>query len=104
MQQNMGNQGAGSHAHAVAKEQALVSFKKAQSLVETIIRMLEKDRYCVDIMQQNLAAIGLLRSAHTKLMSNHLETCFAHGMASKSKAKKQKMIEEVKTLMRMYNK
>jgi CsoR family transcriptional regulator, copper-sensing transcriptional repressor len=86
------------------KRTATVNFKKARSLLNTIIQMIEKDRYCVDIMQQNLAVLGLLKSAHEELMSHHLETCFKSAMESKSENKKREMIGEIKTLMRMYNK
>jgi CsoR family transcriptional regulator, copper-sensing transcriptional repressor len=86
------------------KQSAEINFKKARTLIDTIIGMLDEDRYCVDIMQQNLAVIGLLRSAHEQLMTNHLETCFADAMHSKSDAKKQRMTDEIKTLMKMYNK
>lgn len=86
------------------KQATLITFKKARSLIETIIGMVEEDRYCVDIMQQNLAAIGLLRSGHEKLMSNHLETCFLEAVSTASPAKKQEKIEEIENLMRMYNK
>ena len=85
------------------KEETLVNFKKARGSVDSIIKMLEKDEYCVDIMQQNLAVIGLLKSAHEKLMNNHLETCFTKGMDSTSDTKKKKMIAEIETLIKMGN-
>ena len=62
------------------KEKALIGFKKAHSLLAKIIDMTEKNVYCMDIMQQNLAVIGLLRSAHEMLMENHLKNCFASAM------------------------
>jgi len=46
------------------KKRALIGMKKANSLLSKIINMTEANKYCVDIMQQNLAVIGLLRSAH----------------------------------------
>ena len=45
--------------------------------------MIEGGEYCIDIMQQNLAVIGLLRSAHEMLMENHLNSCFKNAMAFK---------------------
>jgi CsoR family transcriptional regulator, copper-sensing transcriptional repressor len=86
------------------KEQVLISFKKARSLLDTIVKMMEEDRYCVDIMQQNLAVVGLLKSAHEKLMSNHLKTCFISGIKSGSIAKQNQMIAEIESVMRMGNK
>jgi DNA-binding FrmR family transcriptional regulator len=86
------------------REQILISFKKAKSSLETVVKMVEEDRYCVDIMQQNLAVIGLLRSAHEKLMNNHLETCFLEGIKTGSKAKQNQMIDEIETVIKMGNK
>lgn len=45
-------------------EKALLNFKKAHSHLDRVIKMTEKGEYFINIMQQNLAVIGLLRSAH----------------------------------------
>lgn len=82
----------------------LINLKKAKSLLEKIIEMAEKDTYCIDIMQQNLAVIGLLKSAHEMLMKDHLNTCFKSAMTSKSQAKQKRMIEEILKVTRLYNK
>lgn len=86
------------------KQQTLINFKKAQSLTNKIIEMVKNDEYCVDIMQQNLAVIGLLRSAHEMLMENHLNTCFKTAMSSKNEKKKQKMTEEILKVTKLFNK
>lgn len=57
--------------------------------------MTESDTYCMDIMQQNLAVIGLLKSAHQTLMENHLNTCFKTAMGKNDAKRKQRMIEEI---------
>jgi DNA-binding FrmR family transcriptional regulator len=82
----------------------LINFKKAKSLLEKIIEMTEKDEYCIDIMQQNLAVIGLLRSAHEMLMEDHLKTCFSSACESKNQTKKKKMVEEILKVSRLFNK
>jgi len=86
------------------KQKALVSFKKAQSLISSIIKMTEENRYCIDIMQQNLAALGLLKSAHQMLMENHLNTCFKHAISSKNNKKKQEMTNEILRVVNLSNK
>jgi len=86
------------------KRKTLIGYKKAQSLLKKIITMVEEDRYCIDIMQQNLAVIGLLRSAHLLLLDGHLNSCFRSALESSSPAKKQKMIDEILTVTRMANK
>ena len=79
----------------VTKEQKLINFKKAQSHIAKIIDMVEKGEYCINIMQQNLAVIGLLKSAHQMLMEGHLNTCFKTAMSTKNEKRKQEMTEEV---------
>lgn len=86
------------------KEKTLINLKKAQSLITKIIEMSEDNRYCIDIMQQNLAAIGLLRSAHEMLMENHLNTCFRNAMSSSNEKKKQEMTNEILKVTKLFNK
>ncbi|MBU3918686.1 metal-sensing transcriptional repressor [Patescibacteria group bacterium] len=86
------------------KQKTLINFKKANSSLSKIIKMLEDDKYCISIMQQNLAVIGLLRSAHQMLMENHLNTCFAKAVSSKNNKKKQEMTQEILKVTKIYNK
>ncbi len=86
------------------KQKALINFKKAKSLLSKLIEMTERDQYCVDVMQQNLAAIGLLKSAHQKLMEGHLNSCFVDAISSKSKKKKQDMVDEILQVTKLLNK
>ena len=86
------------------KQKTLINFKKASSLLNKIIKMSEEDTYCMDIMQQNLAVIGLLRSAHEMLMENHLNTCFRKAMASNNEKKKKEMTDEILKVTNLFNK
>ena len=86
------------------KDNSLINFKKAGSSIAKIIKMIEEGRYCIDIMQQNLAVIGLLRSAHEMLMENHLNTCFKTAMQAKNEKKKQEMIAEILKVTKICNK
>ena len=85
-------------------QKALINFKKAKSHTEKIIKMISNGDYCIDIMQQNLAVIGLLKSAHQTLMEGHLNTCFKSAMNTNNEAKKQKMIEEILKVSKLANK
>jgi CsoR family transcriptional regulator, copper-sensing transcriptional repressor len=86
------------------KEKALISFKKAQSSISKIIEMVNNGEYCIDIMQQNLAVIGLLRSAHEMLMENHLNSCFKNAMGSRNEKRKKEMTEEILKVTKLFNK
>lgn len=86
------------------KQKALTSFKKAQSHISKIVEMVERDTYCIDVMQQNLAVLGLLKSAHKMLMENHLNMCFKNAMASKNEKKKHEMTQEILKVTSLFNK
>jgi CsoR family transcriptional regulator, copper-sensing transcriptional repressor len=88
----------------INKQKTLINFKKAHSLTSKIIGMIENDEYCIDIMQQNLAVIELLRSAHEMLMENHLNSCFKNAMASKNEKRKQEMTAEILKVTKLFNK
>lgn len=86
------------------KEKALISLKKASSLMQRIVKMTENDAYCMDVMQQNMAVIGLLKSAHQSLMENHLHTCFRRAMDSRNEKAKLDMIGEILKVSKLANK
>ena len=88
----------------VTKNDSLINFKKSKSLLEKIIKMVEDNEYCIDIMQQNLAVIGMLKSAHQILMENHLRSCFTKAMESKQDKRKIEMIEEILKGTKLANK
>jgi len=95
----------GNYMHLHPKKQgSLINFKKVQSLMPKIIEMVQEDKYCIDIMQQNLSAIGLLKSAHQMLMEAYLNTCFKNAMAAKNEGKKQEMIKEILKVIKLFNK
>jgi len=86
------------------KQNIIINLKKSRNSIEKIITMVEEGEYCVDIMQQNLAVAGLLKSAHQMLMVNHLNTCFKNAMASKNEKLKQKMVDEILKVNKLANK
>jgi len=86
------------------KEKTLVNFKKAQGLILKITEMVKNNQYCINIMQQNLAVIGLLKSAHRMLMEGHLNSCFKKAMKTKNEKRKQEMIKEILEVTKLFNK
>ncbi len=61
-------------------KQILIALKKARTHLANVVSMVEEKEYCIDILQQNLAVIGLLKSANEKLFQRHLNSCFAAAM------------------------
>ncbi len=49
--------------------------KTSKGQIEGILKMIEDNRYCVDISKQILAVQALLKKANLKLLENHIKTC-----------------------------
>lgn len=77
------------------KQKISITLKKANSLTTKVIKMLEEDKYCIDIIQQNLAIIGLLKSANLKLLEGHLGCCVKNATQEKDETKLNEMMEEI---------
>jgi DNA-binding FrmR family transcriptional regulator len=76
-------------------KEILIALKKAHSHLGNVIRMVEEREYCIDILQQNSAVIGLLKSANDKLFERHLNSCFTNAMKGTNEERKKQMIQEV---------
>jgi DNA-binding FrmR family transcriptional regulator len=87
-----------------SKKKIITGLKKANTLLSKVVSMVEENRYCIDVMQQNLAVIGLLRSAHESLMENHLNTCFRSAMETNDGKRKKQMTDEILRVTSLYNK
>ncbi|EUA92590.1 copper-sensing transcriptional repressor CsoR [Mycobacterium ulcerans] len=66
-----------SHELTDKKRAALNRLKTARGHLDGIIRMLESDAYCVDVMKQLSAVQSSLERANRVMLHNHLETCFS---------------------------
>ncbi len=70
------------------------SLEKAKGQIGTILGMIEKKRYCMDLVQQINAVIGLLRGANTLILESHLHTCGSK-LHTSSAEEKEKFIKEI---------
>ncbi|NJD01009.1 MAG: metal-sensing transcriptional repressor [Ruminiclostridium sp.] len=57
------------------KAEVLNLLKTSRGQMEGIIKMLEDDRYCVDISKQILSVQALLKKANLKVIDQHIKHC-----------------------------
>jgi len=62
------------------KIDALNRLKTVRGHLDGIIRMLESDAYCVDLMKQVSAVESSLERVNRIILKNHLETCFSEAV------------------------
>lgn len=56
-------------------QKSLQSLKTAKGQIEGIIKMIEDERYCVDISNQIVAVQALLKKANLLILKRHLNHC-----------------------------
>lgn len=57
------------------KLQAIQTLKTSKGQIEGIIKMLEEERYCIDVSNQIIAAQSLLKKANMLILKQHLNHC-----------------------------
>ncbi|EKE14422.1 MAG: hypothetical protein ACD_12C00515G0002 [uncultured bacterium] len=77
------------------KKQVLNRMNYLKGHLEGVIKMIEKDKYCIDIIQQNQAVREALRKANILILENHLKTCASKAIRSKKEKERQKVIKEL---------
>lgn len=82
------------------KEMVTRLLKTARGQIDGILRMVEEDRYCVDISHQLMAAESVIKRANLEVLKAHLKGCVAQ--ASTDEEKEQKLDEMIATLTRLF--
>lgn len=62
------------------KEKITRLLKTARGQLDGLMRMVEEDRYCVDISNQILATQAILRTINHQILHDHINTCVREAM------------------------
>ncbi len=67
----------------------------AKGQLEGIIKMVEEDRYCIDISNQLLATTAIIKKANKAVLSAHLQSCVRESLNEEGAQK----IDEIMTVL-----
>jgi CsoR family transcriptional regulator, copper-sensing transcriptional repressor len=70
------------HGYTPHKEQLLKRLARIEGQVRGIARMIEDDRYCIDILTQLGAVDTALEAVAIRLLEEHVQHCVAGALAS----------------------
>jgi len=70
------------HGYAKDKEALTKRLHRIEGQVRGIERMIEEDRYCIDILTQIAAVRTALEQVGAKLLEDHVTHCVAEALAS----------------------
>jgi DNA-binding FrmR family transcriptional regulator len=82
-----------------AKTSVLKRLQRIEGQVRGLSRMVEEDRYCIDIVTQLSAVRAALRAAEDEVMRDHAAHCIEHAIASGDKAEQRRKVAELMDLL-----
>ncbi len=77
------------------KASCLKRLQRIEGQVRGLARMVEDDRYCIDIVTQVAAVRAALRRAEEEILRDHVAHCVEHAIASGDKADQRRKIAEL---------
>ncbi len=78
-----------------AKAETLKRLNRIEGQVRGLTRMVEEDRYCIDIVTQLSAVRAALRRVEDEILRDHVNHCVAGAIKSGSKTDQRKKIDEL---------
>lgn len=89
------------HHKLDTQKRVIHRIKIAKGQLETVLKMAEDSRYCIDVINQSRAVQHALKETDYLLLENHLQTCVVD-LVNKGKAKQS--VEEIMRLFKSNDK
>jgi len=80
------------------EERIIHRLKIAKGHLEKVIKMVENDEYCIDILSQSLAVQNAIKETDALILKNHLESCVVEDI------KKGKTDETIAEILKVFKK
>jgi DNA-binding FrmR family transcriptional regulator len=82
-----------------AKSSVLKRLNRIEGQVRGLSRMVEHERYCIDVVTQLSAVRAALRRAEEEILADHVANCVEHAIASGNKAEQRRKITELMNVL-----
>jgi DNA-binding FrmR family transcriptional regulator len=78
-----------------SKDSCLKRLSRIEGQVRGLARMVEEDRYCIDVVTQIAAVRAALRRVEDEVMREHISHCVEHAIVSGNAAEQRKKVAEL---------
>ena len=75
------------------KKQITRLLKTARGQLDGILKMVDEDQYCIDIVNQLLASDAILRKALKEVMHAHINGCVSDAFSAEESDREEKISE-----------
>ncbi len=78
------------------KEKSLRLLKTARGQMDGLVKMVEDDRYCIDVSNQIMATMAILKRVNSEILHEHLNHCVVEAFETGEQREK---IAEIMSVM-----
>jgi DNA-binding FrmR family transcriptional regulator len=90
------------HGYSMHREQLVKRLHRIEGQVRGIERMVEEDRYCIDVLTQISAVTTALESLGMEILDDHVTHCVAGALASGDEAAAAEKRDELLAAVRRF--
>jgi DNA-binding FrmR family transcriptional regulator len=78
-----------------AKSSVLRRLRRIEGQIRGLARMVEEDRYCIDVVTQISAVGAALRAVEEEILRDHVANCVENAIASGNKVEQRRKVAEL---------
>lgn len=83
---------------------SLRRLKTIEGHLRGIIRMVEQDAYCIDVIRQIQAVEAALNKVSARILEDHLNSCVITAVQGNDKKERERVMKEITEVFEMANK
>ncbi len=85
-------------------ENSLRRLKTIEGHLRGVIRMVEEDAYCIDVIRQIQAIESALNKVSAQILENHLDTCVTTAIKGNNPKERERVLKEITEVFEMSTK
>jgi len=85
-------------------ENVLRRLKTVEGHLRGVIRMVEEDAYCIDVIRQIQAIEAALNKVSAKILDDHLNSCVTTAIQGNNKSERERVLKEITEVFEMSTK
>jgi CsoR family transcriptional regulator, copper-sensing transcriptional repressor len=89
------------HGYAARQDELLTRLRRVEGQVRGLQRMVEEDRYCIDVLTQISSATRALQGVATSMLDDHVRHCVTDAIAAGPEAADEKVEEALDVIHRL---
>ncbi len=85
------------------KEEILRRARVASGHLDGVVKMIEREEYCIDVIRQIQAVQASLNRLSAKILENHLESCVTTAVRGDDRDAREKVLKEIADVFQAAN-